>query len=122
MIEDRAANGESPHPELRQCADALERVDAAGGDDRHARRLAHAAHQGGNVTVVAVRQQVEAVVAASSGPVIAAGSVDSLERVRTLGRLGAWGFTIGGAIFEGRLPGGPSLPAQIDAVLDAIRT
>jgi hypothetical protein len=69
-----------------------------------------------------VEALVEAVVAASAGPVIAAGSVDSLERVRTLGRLGAWGFTIGGAIFEGRLPGGPSLPAQIDAVLDAIRT
>jgi hypothetical protein len=69
-----------------------------------------------------VEALVAAVVAAASGPVIAAGSVDSLDRIRVLGRLGAWGFTIGGAIFEGKLPGGPSLPAQIDAVLDAIGT
>lgn len=68
-----------------------------------------------------VEALVAAVVAASSGPVIAAGSVDSLERIRALNRLGVWGFTIGGAIIEGRLPGGPSLPAQIDTVLAAIR-
>ncbi len=30
---------------------------------------------------------------------------------------GAWGFTIGGAIFEGRLPGGPSVGGQIREVL-----
>ncbi|HET7168257.1 MAG TPA: hypothetical protein VFI69_03575 [Candidatus Limnocylindrales bacterium] len=53
------------------------------------------------------------VIAAASGPVIAAGSVDSVERIRTLGRLGAWGFTIGGAIFEGRLPTGPSVRDQL---------
>ena len=63
---------------------------------------------------------VAAVVAASSGPVIAAGSVDSLERIETLDRLGVWGFTIGGAIFDGRFPGAPSRRAQIEAVLRAI--
>jgi hypothetical protein len=63
---------------------------------------------------------VEAVVEASSGPVIAAGSVDSLDRIATLDRLGVWGFTIGGAIFDGRLPGAPSRRAQIEAVLRAI--
>jgi hypothetical protein len=66
-----------------------------------------------------VEALVGAVVAASSGPVIAAGSVDSIERIRTLARLGVWGFTIGGAVFEGRLPGDPSVPAQLAVVLAA---
>ena len=54
------------------------------------------------------------------GPVIAAGSVDSLERIAALVRIGVWGFTIGGAIFDGRFAGAPSIPAQIDAVLAAV--
>ncbi len=66
-----------------------------------------------------VEALVAAVVAASSGPVIAAGSVDSVERIRTLDRLGAWGFTIGGAVFEGRLPVGPSVREQVLAALAA---
>ena len=66
-----------------------------------------------------VEALVAAVVAASSGPVIAAGSVDSIERIRTLGRLGAWGFTIGGAIFEGRLAAGPSVREQLEVALTA---
>jgi hypothetical protein len=60
-----------------------------------------------------------AVVQASAGPVIAAGSVASLEQVATLGAAGAWGFTIGSAIFEGRLPGGPAIDEQIRQVLAA---
>lgn len=60
-----------------------------------------------------------AVVDAASGPVIAAGSVASIEQIRALDAAGAWGFTIGGAIFEGRLPGGPSVPGQVRAVLAA---
>jgi hypothetical protein len=63
-----------------------------------------------------------AVVAASSGPVIAAGSVATLEQIRALDGAGAWGFTIGGAIFEGELPGGPTVAGQVDAVLSAIAT
>ena len=61
----------------------------------------------------------KAVVEAASGPVIAAGSVASLEQVATLDAAGAWGFTIGGAIFEGKLPGGPSISEQIRQVLAA---
>ena len=53
------------------------------------------------------------------GPVIAAGSVDSLERIAALSRIGVWGFTIGGAIFDGRFAGARSIPAQIEAVLEA---
>jgi hypothetical protein len=60
-----------------------------------------------------------AVVQASAGPVIAAGSVASLEQIAALDAAGAWGFTIGGAIFEGRLPGGPSVAGQIRHVLAA---
>lgn len=67
---------------------------------------------------------VEALTAAvnerASGPVIAAGSVDSLERIAALARIGVWGFTIGGAIFDGRFAGAPSIPAQIEAVLAAL--
>jgi len=60
---------------------------------------------------------VRAVVAAASGPVIAAGSVDSAERIQALGQAGAWAFTIGGAIFDGRLPAGPSVREQVDCAL-----
>ena len=65
-----------------------------------------------------VRALTAAVVAASAGPVIAAGSVVDAAQIATLAAAGAWGFTIGGAIFEGRLPGGPDVAAQVRAVLD----
>ena len=64
-----------------------------------------------------VEAVVAATVAASSGPVIAAGSVDSPERIATLAGLGVWGYTIGGAIFEGRFAGAPDLTAQVREVL-----
>jgi hypothetical protein len=60
-----------------------------------------------------------AVVRAATGPVIAAGSVASVAQIRALDKAGAWGFTIGGAIFEGQLPGGPSIAGQISEVLRA---
>jgi imidazole glycerol phosphate synthase subunit HisF len=58
-----------------------------------------------------------AVVAASAGPVIVAGSIVTAAQIKKVAATGAWGFTIGGAIFEGRLPGAPDLAAQINAVL-----
>jgi hypothetical protein len=58
-----------------------------------------------------------AVVAASAGPVIAAGSVDSSERIAALAAAGVWGYTIGGAIVEGKMPGGPTVAGQIREVL-----
>jgi hypothetical protein len=64
----------------------------------------------------------KAVVQASAGPVIAAGSVASLEQIAALDAAGAWGFTIGGAIFEGKLPGGPAVAGQIRHVLAAAGT
>jgi hypothetical protein len=62
-----------------------------------------------------------AVAGAAAGPVIAAGSVATLEQIRALEAAGAWGFTIGSAIFDGRLPGGPSVAGQVAAVLAAAR-
>lgn len=61
---------------------------------------------------------VRSVVAAACAPVIAAGSVNSLQRIRRLSALGVWGFTIGGAIFEGAF-GGTDVRAQIESVLAA---
>jgi 2-keto-3-deoxy-6-phosphogluconate aldolase len=65
-----------------------------------------------------VAELTRAVVAAASGPVIAAGSVVRAEQIRTLAAAGAWGFTIGGGIVEGLLPGGPDIPSQVRAVLE----
>ena len=62
---------------------------------------------------------IRAVVEAASGPVIVAGSVASLDQIRALGEAGAWGFTIGGAVFEGLLPGGPDVAREVRAVLAA---
>jgi hypothetical protein len=59
------------------------------------------------------------VVRAVEKPVIAAGSVDSVERVRAVARAGAWGFTVGTAAFERRFAPGRPLHVQIQAILEA---
>jgi len=41
-----------------------------------------------------------AVVAASEGPVVVAGSIDSDERIDEVRASGGWGFTVGGAVFD----------------------
>lgn len=64
---------------------------------------------------------VRAVVAASGGPVIAAGSVDSVERIDALAAAGAWAYTIGGAIFDGRLPAGPAVRDQVECAIAMTR-
>jgi phosphoribosylformimino-5-aminoimidazole carboxamide ribonucleotide (ProFAR) isomerase len=51
--------------------------------------------------------------------VIAAGSVATLDQISELEAAGAWGFTIGSAIFERRLPGGPTVAGQVGEVLRA---
>jgi NAD(P)H-dependent flavin oxidoreductase YrpB (nitropropane dioxygenase family) len=91
----------------------------------HARRLAATDGVAG-VDLLAYRHQTldplaltRSVVDAVDGPVIVAGSITTLEQISALDRAGAWGFTIGGAIFEGRLPGGPTVPGQVAAVLEA---
>jgi hypothetical protein len=62
---------------------------------------------------------IREVVRHSSGPVIVAGSIATIDRIRAVSAAGAWGFTIGSAIFDGLLPGAPSIAAQVRDVLEA---
>jgi hypothetical protein len=64
-----------------------------------------------------VPRLVRAVVDSATGPVIAAGSVDSAERIEALANAGAWAFTIGGAIFDRRLPAGDTIREQVECAL-----
>jgi hypothetical protein len=63
---------------------------------------------------------VEAVVAAVSVPIIAAGSVDSVERIHALADRGVWAFTIGTAALDGEFVNDAPLEAQLRAVIDAL--
>jgi triosephosphate isomerase len=60
---------------------------------------------------------VRSVLAAVTVPVIAAGSVDSGEKIRRLTDLGVWGFTVGSAVFEKRFVEGGSIRQQLEAIL-----
>ena len=62
---------------------------------------------------------VEAVVGATSLPVIAAGSVDSPARIQALAERGVWAFTIGTAALDGKLVDGAPLEGQMQIALDA---
>ena len=66
---------------------------------------------------VDVLELTAAVVAASHGPVIAAGSVVTEEQIKGLAQAGAWGFTIGSAIFDGLLPGDKDVVSQVRTAL-----
>ncbi len=52
-------------------------------------------------------------------PLICAGSIASLERVREISAAGIWAFTIGGAVMDCAIVPGASLGEQVDAVLAA---
>lgn len=62
---------------------------------------------------------VQAVLAATSLPVIAAGSVDSAERIQTLVDHGVWAFTIGTAALDRRLVPDAPLEEQLRYILEA---
>ncbi len=64
---------------------------------------------------------VEAVVQAVGLPVVVAGSIVSEAQIRTVTALGAWAFTIGGAAFDGILPGGPSIRDQVEWAIEVAR-
>ena len=66
-----------------------------------------------------VNALVQAVVEATSLPVIAAGSVDSPERIRALAERDVWAFTIGTAALDGVLVPGEPLEAQLRCALEA---
>jgi 4-hydroxythreonine-4-phosphate dehydrogenase len=66
-----------------------------------------------------VEALVRAVVAATDLPVVCAGSVDSIERIRALEGCGAWAFTIGTAALDGTLVDGVPLRGQLATALEA---
>ena len=66
-----------------------------------------------------VDKLVEEVVGATSLPVIAAGSVDSAQRIQALDRRGVWAFTVGTAALDGKLVPGAPLAGQLDYILTA---
>lgn len=68
-------------------------------------------------TTVDALELTAAVVKAVRGPVIAAGSVTSQAQIEGLAAAGAWGFTIGGAIFDGLLPGEKDVVSQVRTAL-----
>ena len=49
---------------------------------------------------------------------IVAGSIASIDRAVAVSEAGAWGYTIGSAIFDGLLPGAPSIADQVRRVLE----
>ena len=61
---------------------------------------------------------IDAVVRASRGPVVVAGSIVSEAQIRALTELGAWAFTIGGAAFEKALPAETTIRAQVEWALE----
>jgi hypothetical protein len=69
-----------------------------------------------------VDKLVEEVVNATSLPVIAAGSVDSAQRIQSLDQRGVWAFTIGTAALDGKLVPGAPLTEQLEHVLTASGT
>jgi NAD(P)H-dependent flavin oxidoreductase YrpB (nitropropane dioxygenase family) len=60
---------------------------------------------------------VRSVAAATSLPLICAGSVDSVERIQTLRDLGVWAFTIGTAALDGVFAPGKPLEDQLRVAL-----
>ena len=61
---------------------------------------------------------MEAVCAAVAKPVYIAGSIDTPERIATVKKAGAAGFTIGTAALDGKYPAdGTDLPGQLSAII-----
>ena len=95
---------------IQEIADDVRRVEALGLDGVNL--LAY--RYDGDVGAL-----VDAVVSNTSLPVIAAGSVDSVERIRALANHGVWAFTIGTAALDGVLLPEESLQAQLELALEA---
>jgi hypothetical protein len=68
-----------------------------------------------------VDELVDGVVGAIVLPTIAAGSVDSAQRIRALSQRGVWAFTVGTAALDGAFAPGAPLSAQLEAILAAAR-
>jgi hypothetical protein len=95
--------------EIADDAERLTALDHVSGLDLLAYRHPTADHEA----------LIRDVVRRSSGPVIVAGSIATIDRVLAVSDAGAWGFTIGSAIFDGLLPSAPSVADQVRCVLEA---
>lgn len=62
---------------------------------------------------------VREVCAASPVPVLVAGAVASVDRIRYVSDAGAWGFTIGAAVLDRKVVPGANVTTQLRTVLDA---
>lgn len=70
-----------------------------------------------------VEALIASVVGAVDKPVIAAGSIASTDRIRTVANLGVWGFTVGSAVFDNSFESGAkTLRGQVQAILSAAKT
>jgi hypothetical protein len=69
-----------------------------------------------------VPKLMKSVVSAVRIPVIVAGSIDSVARIREVGDCGAWGFTIGGAIFDKKFEADGDLLSQLGIVLNEVQS
>lgn len=96
--------------EIEQICESARRAEAAGVDGINL--LAY--RWDGDVPALVAR-----VCEAVSIPVICAGSIDSVDRVRELAGLGIWGFTIGTAALDGKLIPDRPLADQLAATLQA---
>jgi hypothetical protein len=54
-------------------------------------------------------------------PVVIAGSIDSVERLRTVSELSPWAFTMGSALFDKCFVTGAAFREQLSAVLDHMK-
>jgi hypothetical protein len=95
--------------EIASDAERLTALDHVSGLDLLAYRHPTADHEA----------LIREVVRRSSGPVIVAGSIATIDRAVTVVAAGAWGYTIGSAIFDGLLPGAPSVADQVRRVVEA---
>lgn len=98
------------HGSIQEICDEARRAEEAGVDGINL--LAY--RYDGNVP-----RLVDAVLKTIDLPVICAGSVDSLERVRQLAELGVWAFTIGTAVLDRKIMSRAPLAEQVSVVLEA---
>ena len=69
-----------------------------------------------------VEALIASVVGAVDKPVIAAGSIASTDRIRTVANLGVWGFTVGSAVFDNSFESGAkTLRGQVQAIVNAAK-
>jgi putative N-acetylmannosamine-6-phosphate epimerase len=67
------------------------------------------------------RALLRAVVKAAQVPIVSAGSIDSYERMAEVWEAGAWGFTIGSALFDRKFVPDGSFKENILAVCNWLK-